>query len=227
MEANQSGEHGRPERPRRGTDRRRSARSSSCFFVFGTLPAVVLPLPIAVSSILNTFTLVWILTYFTDVSIDRAVPDRARRPRRRDRLRAAHDLPLPRRAAEGRDVETALVETMTHAGKAVIVSGSTVAIGLLSMVSARAVHPLDRHRRNADPGGVGARGDHAAPGAAGGARHADQQCPPAAEAARRPRSPRRRARGGAGREFVNGGRYRVAAARRSRSPACSSSTASS
>src|SRR6185503_5040503 len=35
---------------------------------------------------------------------------------------------------EGRDVETALVETMTHAGRSVIVSGSTVAVGLLSMV---------------------------------------------------------------------------------------------
>ena len=32
----------------------------------------------------------------------RPVPDRARRPRRRDRLRAADDLPLPRRAARGR-----------------------------------------------------------------------------------------------------------------------------
>jgi RND superfamily putative drug exporter len=35
---------------------------------------------------------------------------------------------------EGRDVESAVVETMTHAGRAVIVSGSTVAIGLLSLV---------------------------------------------------------------------------------------------
>src|SRR5436190_97160 len=35
---------------------------------------------------------------------------------------------------EGRDVETALVETMTHAGKAVIVSGTTVAVGLLSLI---------------------------------------------------------------------------------------------
>ena len=34
----------------------------------------------------------------------------------------------------GRDVECALVETMTHAGRSVVVSGSTVAIGLLSMV---------------------------------------------------------------------------------------------
>ena len=35
------------------------------FFVFGTLPAVAIPLAIAVASILNTFTLVWILTYGT------------------------------------------------------------------------------------------------------------------------------------------------------------------
>jgi RND superfamily putative drug exporter len=36
--------------------------------------------------------------------------------------------------AHGEDVETALVETMRHAGRSVIVSGSTVAVGLLSMV---------------------------------------------------------------------------------------------
>src|SRR6266436_2963745 len=35
---------------------------------------------------------------------------------------------------EGEDVETAIVEMMTHAGRSVIVSGSTVAVGLLSMV---------------------------------------------------------------------------------------------
>ena len=39
------------------------------FFVFGTLPAVAMPLLTAVAAILNTFTLVWILTYVTDVSI--------------------------------------------------------------------------------------------------------------------------------------------------------------
>jgi RND superfamily putative drug exporter len=104
------------------------------FFVFGTLPAVLLPLAIAVSSILNTFTLVWILTYITDVSIvvqflialvglgvaiDYAL---LLIFRFRDELR------------EGESVETALLETMTHAGKAVIISGSTVAIGLLSLV---------------------------------------------------------------------------------------------
>jgi RND superfamily putative drug exporter len=35
---------------------------------------------------------------------------------------------------EGNDVESSLVETMTHAGHSVIVSGTTVAIGLLAMV---------------------------------------------------------------------------------------------
>jgi RND superfamily putative drug exporter len=104
------------------------------FFVFGTLPAVLLPIAIAVSAILNTFTLVWILTYITDVSfvvqflialvglgvaIDYAL---LMIFRFRDELR------------EGKDVETALVETMTHAGKAVIVSGTTVAVGLLSLI---------------------------------------------------------------------------------------------
>jgi len=103
-------------------------------FVFGTLPAVALPLAIAVAAILNTFTLVWALTYLTDVSIivqflialvglgvaiDYALLIIFRF---RDELR------------EGEDVETALVQTMTHAGRAVIVSGSTVAVGLLSLV---------------------------------------------------------------------------------------------
>jgi RND superfamily putative drug exporter len=103
-------------------------------FVFGTLPAVLMPIAVAVAAILNTFTLVWILTYITNVSIivqflialvglgvaiDYAL---LMIFRFRDELR------------EGEDVETALVETMTHAGRSVIVSGSTVAVGLLSML---------------------------------------------------------------------------------------------
>jgi putative drug exporter of the RND superfamily len=104
------------------------------FFVFGTLPAVLLPIAVAVSSILNTFTLVWLLTYVTDVSIVvqflialvglGVAVDYALLMifRFRDELR------------EGEDVETAIVETMTHAGRSVIVSGSTVAVGLLSMI---------------------------------------------------------------------------------------------
>ena len=103
-------------------------------FVFGTLPAILMPVAVAVAAILNTFTLVWALTYITNVSIivqylialvglgvaiDYSL---LMIFRFRDELR------------EGEDVETALVETMTHAGRSVIVSGSTVAVGLLSMV---------------------------------------------------------------------------------------------
>jgi putative drug exporter of the RND superfamily len=103
-------------------------------FVFGTLPAVLTPLVVAVASILNTFSLVWALTYITDVSIivqflialvglgvaiDYAL---LMIFRFRDELR------------DGNDVESALVETMTHAGHSVIISGTTVAVGLLAMV---------------------------------------------------------------------------------------------
>ncbi len=103
-------------------------------FVFGTLPAVLMPIVIAVAAILNTFTLVWGLTYITNVSIivqflialvglgvaiDYSL---LMIFRFRDELR------------EGNDVENALVETMTHAGRSVIVSGSTVAVGLLSLL---------------------------------------------------------------------------------------------
>src|SRR2546429_3247876 len=103
-------------------------------FVFGTLPAVLMPIVVALAAILNTFTLVWALTYITNVSlivqflialvglgvaIDYAL---LMILRFRDELR------------EGNDVESAVVETMTHAGHSVIVSGSTVAVGLLSMI---------------------------------------------------------------------------------------------
>ena len=103
-------------------------------FVFGTLTAVSLPLIVAATSILTTFSLVWALTYLTSVSlivqflvalvglgvaIDYSL---LMLFRFREELR------------HGRDVETAIVETMNHAGRSVVVSGSTVAIGLLSMV---------------------------------------------------------------------------------------------
>jgi putative drug exporter of the RND superfamily len=103
-------------------------------FVFGTVPAVAMPLAIALSAILNTFTLVWGLTYITDVSIVVqfliALVG----------LGVAIDYALlmifrfREELAAGEDIETALVETMTHAGRSVIVSGTTVAVGLLSMV---------------------------------------------------------------------------------------------
>jgi RND superfamily putative drug exporter len=103
-------------------------------FVFGTLPAMLTPILIAVASILNTFTLIWALTYVTHVSIIvqflvalvglGVAIDYALLMIFRFREELRH----------GRDVETAVVETMTHAGRSVIVSGSTVAIGLVSMV---------------------------------------------------------------------------------------------
>ncbi|WP_064750341.1 MMPL family transporter [Solirubrobacter soli] len=104
-------------------------------FLFRTLPAVLMPLAVAIAAILNTFTLVWGLTHVTDVSIivqflialvglgiaiDYAL---LLVMRFREELRA------------GRDVETALEQTVVHAGRSVIVSGSTVAIGLLAMVA--------------------------------------------------------------------------------------------
>jgi putative drug exporter of the RND superfamily len=103
-------------------------------FVFGTIPAMLTPILIAVASILNTFTLIWALTYVTDVSIIvqflvalvglGVAIDYALLMIFRFREELRH----------GEDVETAVVETVTHAGRSVIVSGSTVAIGLLSMV---------------------------------------------------------------------------------------------
>jgi RND superfamily putative drug exporter len=103
-------------------------------FVFGTLPAVGIPLAMAASSILTTFACVYVLTYLTDVSIivqflvalvglgvaiDYALVMI---------FRFREELSL------GKSTDDALVETMTHAGRSVIISGSTVAIGLLSML---------------------------------------------------------------------------------------------
>ena len=155
-------------------------------FVFGTLPAVLMPLIIAVASILNTFTLIWALTYVTNVSlivqflvalvglgvaIDYAL---LMIFRFREELR------------HGEDTETATVETMKHAGRSVVVSGSTVAIGLLSMV----IIPIPVIRSigiggHADPGRVRAGGDHPAAGRAVAARPADQLGSRHAEADRR------------------------------------------
>ncbi len=103
-------------------------------FTFGTLPAVVLPLLVATAAIFQTFTLVWLLTYLTDVSLIVqfliALVG----------LGVAIDYSLlmifrfreELRHGAGRDA--ALRETMRHAGRSVIVSGTTVAVGLVSMV---------------------------------------------------------------------------------------------
>ncbi|TML82913.1 MAG: hypothetical protein E6G08_21240, partial [Actinobacteria bacterium] len=158
-------------------------------FVFGTLPAVLMPIVVAIAAILNTFTLVWALTYITNVSIivqflialvglgvsiDYAL---LMIFRFRDELR------------EGADVETALVETMTHAGRSVIVSGSTVAVGLLSLI----VLPLPFIRS------MGIGGMLIPAGAPRRPRRAHQQSAGAAEAPRRPWPPGGRTVGAVGR----------------------------
>jgi RND superfamily putative drug exporter len=103
-------------------------------FVFGTLTAVSVPLVTAAVSIITTFSAVWALTYVTNVSLVVeflvALVGLG--------VSVDYSLLMIFRFREelhhGRDVESALVETMTHAGRSVVVSGSTVAIGLLSMV---------------------------------------------------------------------------------------------
>ena len=103
-------------------------------FVFGTLPAVAMPLLVALASILNTFTLIWLLTYITQVSVivEFLVALVG--------LGIAIDYSLlfifrfREELAGGRATEDAVIETMIHAGKSVVVSGSTVGIGLLSMI---------------------------------------------------------------------------------------------
>ena len=102
-------------------------------FTFGTLPAVAMPLVIAVASILNTFSLIWLLTYVTDVSIIVQFLVAL------IGLGVAIDYALLfifryREELRRGDREAALVRTMRHAGRSVIVSGSTVAVGLLSLV---------------------------------------------------------------------------------------------
>ncbi len=103
-------------------------------FVFGTLPAVLMPLLVAVSSILTTFLCVLGLTYVTDVSI--VVQFLVALVG----LGIAIDYSLlmifrfREEMAKGLTVDDAIVETMQHAGRSVIVSGTTVAIGLVSML---------------------------------------------------------------------------------------------
>lgn len=103
-------------------------------FTFGTLPAIAMPLVVAIASILNTFSLIWLLTYVTDVSIIvqflvalvglGVAIDYALLMIFRFREELRH----------GADRDEAITQTMRHAGRSVIVSGSTVAVGLLSMI---------------------------------------------------------------------------------------------
>lgn len=103
-------------------------------FTFGTLPAVLLPLVVAAAAILQTFTLVWLLTYVTDVSIIVQFLIAL------IGLGVAIDYSLlmifrfREEIRHGNDRDVAVRNTMRHAGRSVIVSGTTVAVGLLSMI---------------------------------------------------------------------------------------------
>ena len=102
--------------------------------MFGTLPAVLMPMVVAAASILNTFTVIWLLTYVTDVSVivEFLVALVG--------LGIAIDYSLlylfrfREELAQGETVEQAVTESMIHAGHSIVVSGSTVGIGLLSMI---------------------------------------------------------------------------------------------
>src|SRR5262249_9683026 len=102
--------------------------------VFGTIPGVAMPIATAIGAIMLSFTLVLGLTYLMDVSliiefliallglgiaVDYCL---LMLFRFRDEL------------AAGRTVPDAVEETMAHPGRAVVVSGSTVAIGLIALV---------------------------------------------------------------------------------------------
>jgi RND superfamily putative drug exporter len=103
-------------------------------FVFGTVPAVLMPLMIAIVSIMTTFASLYVLTFATDVSvIVQFLVSLVG-------LGIAIDYALliifrfREELAAGKTVDDAIIETVTHAGKAVVISGSTVAVGLLSMI---------------------------------------------------------------------------------------------
>jgi putative drug exporter of the RND superfamily len=103
-------------------------------FVFGTLPAVAMPLAVAAASILTTFGVIWLVTYATDVSVIVQFLIGL------VGLGVAIDYSLlmifrfREELAKGETVEEAVAQTMRRAGRSVVVSGSTVAIGLLSMI---------------------------------------------------------------------------------------------
>ncbi|MGI8869465.1 MAG: MMPL family transporter [Mycobacteriales bacterium] len=102
-------------------------------FVFGSFLAIV-PLLMAVPAIMTTFLTVLGLTYFTDVSpiVQFLVALIG--------LGVAIDYSLivvvrwREERAKGADDDEAIVQAMTRAGRAVVFSGTTVAIGLLALV---------------------------------------------------------------------------------------------
>ena len=144
-------------------------------FVFGTLPAVAMPLIVAMASILNTFTLILLLTYITDVSviveflvalvglgvaIDYSLLFIFRF---REELAAGRSI----RARAGRDDDP-----RRQVGGDIGLDGRHRAAEHGD--PADPVHPFDRRGRAADPDRLGDRRLHAAAGDAGDHRHRHQ-----------------------------------------------------
>ena len=136
-------------------------------FVFASLLAFV-PLLMAIVSIMATFLVLWGVTAVTSVSmiVEFLVALIG--------LGVAIDYSLlvvvrwREERAHGRTGEEAVVRAMSTAGRAVVFSGTTVAIGLLAMVVLPLPVPaLDRLRRDADPTGERDRRHHAAADRAG------------------------------------------------------------
>ena len=164
-------------------------------FVFASLLAFV-PLFMAFVSIMTTFLLLLGLTEITSRLADRAVPDRADRPRCRDRLLADRRLALARGArawaqrrrghpeGDGDGRPRGRVQRHHRRDRP---AGADRA--------AAAVPALDGLRRHADPARLDARGAHAAAGGHGQARPAARL---AAQAHRRQGEPRVDALGGDG-----------------------------
>ena len=151
-------------------------------FVFGTVPAVLIPIGIAISSILNTFTLIYLLTYITSVSLIVQFLVAGRR----DRLLVADDLPLPRGAGERgghRDGADRNDATRRALGDRLGLHGRDRPA--LDGDPAHSRDQVDRNRRHADPGRFGVDLDHAAAGAPRDARTSDQPAAGDAEAHRR------------------------------------------
>jgi RND superfamily putative drug exporter len=102
--------------------------------VFRTLPAVAIPLAVAAASILTTFGALWLLTFALDVSlvVQYLVALVG--------LGVAIDYSLlmifrfREELGRGCAVEEAVVGTMRRAGRALVVSGATVGVGLLSLL---------------------------------------------------------------------------------------------
>ena len=123
----------RARRAARGRDRRRR-RAGRPLFVFGSALAFV-PLGMAISSDPRLVPAALGADGDHRGLADRAVPRRADRPRRRrSTTRCSSSSAGARSARRGLEGDEAVVAAMGTAGRAVVFSGTTVAVGLLALV---------------------------------------------------------------------------------------------